>query len=102
MYSTLNDIDGVGNESGKAVPLGFIQDHNDQWVAGVNSSVQQAYDEQFLLLGGDGRPLIGTYYTAKLTSGERIYGETDNEGKTQRFYTASPHHIEIHLGHWDA
>jgi uncharacterized Zn-binding protein involved in type VI secretion len=100
--SSLNDIDGVGDESGEAIPRGFTQDHNGQWVgnaAGVSSGVLQAYDEQFLLLGGDGRPLVYTYYTAKLASGELVHGETDEKGKTQRFYTASAHHIEIHLGH---
>lgn len=104
VFSTLNDIDGVGNESGEAIPLGFTQDHNGEWVgntAGVNSLVRQAHDEQFLLLGGDGRPLAGTYYTAKLASGELVYGETDDEGKTQRFHTTDVHHIEIHLGHLD-
>lgn len=104
VYSTLNDIDGVGNASGEAIPLGFIQDHNGQWMgntAGVRSSVRQAYDEQFLLLGGDGRPLADTFYTAKLPSGELIHGETDEEGKTQRFYTPGVHLIEIHLGHLD-
>ncbi len=104
VYSTLNDLDGVGNESGDAIPLGFIQDHNGQWIgnaAGVSSSVRQAYDEQFLLLGGDGRALAGTYYTAKLTSGELVHGETDDEGKTLRFYTTGVHQVEIHLGHLD-
>jgi uncharacterized Zn-binding protein involved in type VI secretion len=104
LYSTLNDIDGVGNESGDAVALGFIQDHSGQWVgntAGVTSSVRQGYDEQFLLLGGDARPLVSTYYTAKLASGELVHGETNDEGKTQRFYTTGAHHVEIHLGHLD-
>ena len=103
--STLNGIDGVGDESGEAIPLGFTQDHNGQWAgnaAGVSSGVPQEYDEQFLLLGGDGRPLVCTYYTAKLASGEFIHGETDDQGKTQRFYTTSAHHIEIHLGHLGA
>ena len=103
--STLNGIDGVGNDGGQAIPLGFTQDHSGQWVgntAGVSSSIRHAYDEQFLLLGGDGRPLAGTYYTAKLASGELVYGETDDEGKTQRFYTPDVHHIEIHLGHLES
>jgi uncharacterized Zn-binding protein involved in type VI secretion len=104
LYSTLNDIDGVGDESDEAIPLGFIQDHNGDWVgnaAGVTSSTRQPYDEQFLLIGGDGRPLTRTYYTAKLESGELVYGETDDDGRTQRFYTADAHRIEIHLGHLD-
>lgn len=104
IHSTLNNIDGVGDESGDAIPLGYIQDHNGQWVgneAGVSSSVRQEYDEQFQLLGGDRRPLAGTYYTARLASGELVHGETDEEGKTQRFYTAGEHHIQIYLGHLD-
>lgn len=104
LYSTLNGIDGVGDTSGEAISLGFTQDHAGQWVgntAGVSSSVKQAYDEQFLLLGGDSRPLARTYYTAKLASGELVHGETDDEGKTQRFYAADAQHIEIHLGHLD-
>ncbi|HEY1150265.1 MAG TPA: PAAR domain-containing protein, partial [Pseudoduganella sp.] len=27
LYSSINDFDGVANERGEAVPLGFIQDH---------------------------------------------------------------------------
>jgi uncharacterized Zn-binding protein involved in type VI secretion len=104
LYSTINDFDGVGNESHDAIPIAFIQGHNGQWVgnrAGVTSSIRQAYDEQFMLLGGDGRPLSATYYTAKLASGELLHGETDDEGRTQRFCTSDAHHIEIHLGHLD-
>lgn len=104
LLSSLNDIDGIGDASGEAIPLGFTQNHNGQWVgnaAGVNSSVKQAYDEQFLLLGGDSRPLARIYYTAKLAAGELVHGETDDEGKTQRFYTTAEQHIEIHLGHLD-
>lgn len=102
IFSTLNDIDGVGNESGEEIPVAFIQDHDGQWVGnsgGVSSSIRQAYDEQFLLLDGERRPLAGAYYTAKLASGELVYGQTDDAGKTQRFYTAEAHQIEIHLGH---
>lgn len=105
VFSTLNDVDGIGNECGEAVPIGFVQDHNGEWIgntAGVSSSVCEAYDEQFLLLSGDGRPLATTYYTAKFASGELVYGETDDEGKTQRFYTSGEHQIEIHLGHLDS
>jgi uncharacterized Zn-binding protein involved in type VI secretion len=104
LISTLNDTDGVGNDAGEAIPSSFFQDHIGQWIgntAGVSSSIRQAYDEQFLLLGGDGRPLAGAYYTAKLASGELVHGETDDEGKTRRFYTTGAHNIEIHLGHLD-
>jgi uncharacterized Zn-binding protein involved in type VI secretion len=104
IYSTLNDIDGVGDESGKAIPNGFTQNHNGDWVgntAGVSSAIRQAYDEQFQLLDAKGRPLADTFYTAKFESGEFVHGVTDDEGKTQRFYTTNSHHIEIHLGHLD-
>ena len=33
LHSTLNDIDGVSNESGEAIPLRFTQDHNGEWAA---------------------------------------------------------------------
>lgn len=64
-------------------------------------SASDSHDEQFLLLDGNGRPLVSTYYTAKLASGELVHGKTDDEGKTQRFYTTGEQHIEIHLGHLD-
>jgi hypothetical protein len=64
-------------------------------------SASDSHDEQFLLLDGNGWPLVSTYYTAKLASGELVHGETDDEGKTQRFYTTGKQHIEIHLGHLD-
>lgn len=102
--STLNDIDGIGNEGGEAIPLAFTQDHNGQWggqTTGMASPASRAHDEQFLLLGGDGRPLVNTYYTAKFSSGELVHGETNGEGKTRRFHTNDVRHIEIHLGHLD-
>jgi uncharacterized Zn-binding protein involved in type VI secretion len=104
LHSTINDIDGVGNEGQDTIPVAFIQGHDGQWVgntAVVSSSIRQEYDEQFMLIGGDGRPLGATYYTAKLASGELLHGETDNQGRTQRFCTAGSQHIEIHLGHLD-
>lgn len=105
LKSTLNGIDGAGQDNDEPISDGFIQDHRGQWVgnsAGVSTSIQQACDEQFLLLGGDGQPLTGTYYTARLASGELIHGETDEHGRTQRFCTAAPQPIEIHLGHLEA
>lgn len=102
LYSTINDIDGVGNATQSEIPNAFILGYNGQWVgntAGVTSAIRQAYDEQFMLLDANDRPLRGTYYTEKLSSGEFLHGETDGEGKTQRFFTSGTQHIEIHLGH---
>ena len=59
------------------------------------------YDEQFLLNDGAGQPLPGTYYTAKLPTGELVHGVTDANGKTERYSTNSAHQIEIHIGHID-
>ncbi len=104
LLSSLNNIDGVGNTNNAVIPTGFILNYQGLWVgneAGVSSSLRLSFDEQFLLIDGAGTPLADTYYTAKLSSGELVHGETDAAGKTQRFYTVNTDRIEIYLGHLD-
>ena len=65
----------------------------------ANDNSDKKFDEKFLLKDGNGQPLAGMFYTAKLPSGELVHGQTDDEGHTKRFYTDDAQNIEIHIGH---
>lgn len=60
------------------------------------------YDEQFLLKDADEVILAGVAYTIMLPSGQRMYGVTDDQGRTGRYRTDDAQYIEIFLGHIDS
>lgn len=90
LQSTLNDIDGVGNESGEHVPASFVE-HQGEWV-------EKKFDEQFFFKDENGTILAGIPYTVKLDD-ELIHGTTDDDGKTERYVTDGAKQIEFHIGH---
>ncbi|WP_211462418.1 PAAR domain-containing protein [Collimonas silvisoli] len=65
----------------------------------LEKSETQKYDEQFLVADDEGNTLADMPYTVKLASGELVHGVTDDEGKTERFFTDDAQKLEIHLGH---
>jgi hypothetical protein len=85
LVSTLNDIDGVGNESGQEIHLAFIPDGEGGWT-GILPPAQehdQAYDEYFILMDEkSGTPASNRFYRIALDTGETIEGYTDDEGRT--------------------
>jgi uncharacterized Zn-binding protein involved in type VI secretion len=90
LMSTLNDIHGRGNETGKHVPAEFVE-HDGEWI-------EANYDEQFQLRDEVGNTLSEMPYTIKL-SNQLIQGVTDQEGKTGRYKTDGAQKIELHIGH---
>jgi len=86
LQSTLNDIDGVGNESGKEIPPAFARSPDGGWMGIVPPEQEhgQAYDEYFIVVDEQtGAPVRDRFYRITLDSGETISGRTDDEGRTR-------------------
>jgi uncharacterized Zn-binding protein involved in type VI secretion len=98
LQSTLNDIDGVGNEDGKEIFPAFVQDENGGW-KGIYPPAQeheQAYDEYFMIMDEKScAPAKNRFYRITLDTGEVIEGHTDEEGLTQ--YATSDKRVALTL-----
>lgn len=80
LSSTLNDIDGVDNESGEAIPLSFTQDHNGEW---VGDTFAEQTGKRFLVKNSEtGEPLANRKFIA-VVSGAKQEGMTDKNGYAQ-------------------
>lgn len=86
LLSTLNDIDGVCNDSGKEIQPAFAPDGDGRWRA-IDPPPQehgQAYDEYFIVMDEQsGTPARYRFYRMTLDTGEIIEGYTDDEGRTR-------------------
>lgn len=85
LQSTLNEIDGVGNASGAAIPETFRHGPDGEWIA-VYRSVKNEdceYDQHLILEDQDGRPLEGIPYRLFDAQGAIIEGFTTTDGKTK-------------------
>lgn len=91
LISTLNDVHGRSNESGKHVPVEFFESA-EGWIEAV-------YDEQFVLKDEDGHVLNDVPYSIKFPSGSIVHGTTDAEGRTERHVSDGAMLLELHLGH---
>ncbi len=81
--STLNDIDGKGNETGADIPETYIL-NNGEWV-GVKHHAEhdETFDEYFVLTDEqDGPTARNRFYRIELETGEIIEGHTDEHGRT--------------------
>lgn len=84
-YSTLNDIDGVGNESGEAVPEACKLGQDGEWMP-VYAPLKHEdcdYDQHIILEDQDGKPLDGIPYRLFDAQGAIIEGVTAADGKTK-------------------
>jgi uncharacterized Zn-binding protein involved in type VI secretion len=86
LQSTLNDVDGVENDSGEEIHPAFAPDEDGGW-RGIYPPAQehdQAYDEYFIIVDDKtGTPARNRIYSITLDTGESIEGHTDDEGRTQ-------------------
>jgi len=83
--STLNDIDGVGNESGAATPTEFFKNAAGEW-AGVQEPQQSnaPYDEQTKLMAP---PIEGLPYFIETMDGRKFSGRVGAVGLLPRIDT---------------
>lgn len=93
LISTLNDIDGVGNERGEAVAIRFVLNDEGEWVGKTN----EGYEQQFLLTDEQtGEPLPNRHYRMTF-KGMVTEGKSDAEGKTQKVIADDPAEVSIEI-----
>lgn len=93
LQSTLNDIDGVGNESGEETPIRFVQNDEGEWVGKMN----EGYDQHFVLTDEEtGQPLANRHYRMTC-NGKVIEGKTDSNGKTEKVSSDDPAEVTIEI-----
>lgn len=85
LLSTLNDIDGVGNESGCAVPSAFFLNASGQWIAAQEPRPGEvSYDEQTKL---DSLPMVGVPYFIETMGGRTFSGRVGADRLLPRINT---------------
>jgi uncharacterized Zn-binding protein involved in type VI secretion len=76
LISTLNDVDGVGDPSGKAIPTRFVQGSDGAWAGKSN----EGFDQHFVLTDEQtGKPLPDRFYRMTF-NGKVVEGKSDAEG----------------------
>jgi uncharacterized Zn-binding protein involved in type VI secretion len=86
LVSTLNDIDGVGDDEITEVPCAFAPDGAGGWkgVTPPPAEHDNAYDEYFILLDeSSGIAATNRSYRITFDSNESIEGFTDDQGRTK-------------------
>jgi uncharacterized Zn-binding protein involved in type VI secretion len=85
LVSTLNDIDGVGNESGGAAPSAFFQNAAGEWAAvQAPKPGDTPYDEQTKLMAP---PIEGVPYFIETMDGRTFSGRVGADGLLPRIDT---------------
>lgn len=85
LQSTLNEIDGVGNSNGEAVPDSFKPGPDGEWIPVYTPLKQEDcdYDQHVILEDQEGNPLEGIPYRIFDAQGAIIEGITATDGKTK-------------------
>jgi uncharacterized Zn-binding protein involved in type VI secretion len=93
LYSTLNDVDGVGNAKREAIPVRFVQDRDGAWRGRMN----EGYDQHFLLVDElTGKPLPDRYYRMTC-DGKIVEGKTDAGGRTGKVSSDEAAEVRIEI-----
>jgi uncharacterized Zn-binding protein involved in type VI secretion len=101
LQSTLNDIDGVGNESGGAVASTFYQTTEGEWLPkfGVDHFNEESPDEQVRAIDAKtGRPIPELSYFIEAPDGSTYNGHTDADGLCERITTFKPEELIVWFG----
>jgi uncharacterized Zn-binding protein involved in type VI secretion len=77
LYSTLNEVDGVGNENGEAIPLSFTQDHNGEW---VGDTLAEQTGKRFLVKHSETGEALANRKFIAVVGGVKQEGTTDKNG----------------------
>ncbi len=100
IWGTEYDTSQFGVGEAKVLRGRQLQAHLAKTFAGT--AAEQAihlFDQQFVLLGNNGKPMPGIYYTAEFASAELRHGTTDRAGNTERYTTEQQEEIKIYAGH---
>jgi uncharacterized Zn-binding protein involved in type VI secretion len=100
-YSTLNDIDGVSNESGAPIPATYYQTDEGEWLPkfGPEYFTEDSPDERVRALDDKtGEPIPDLAYYIKAPDGTTYTGYTDAEGLCDRIRTYQPAELTVWFG----
>ncbi len=93
LLSSLNNIDGIGNDGREELPIRFVQDDAGAWVGRANDG----YDQQFVLTDKQtGEALANRHYRMRF-NGKTIEGKTDTNGKTARVEADDPAEVILEI-----
>lgn len=96
LHSTLNDIDGIGNESGKAIAEEYFLNADGTWMP-VNDPepLNAPYDEQAELMA---MPIDGLPYFVQTKDGRTFSGRTGADGQLPRIDTFGADEYQVYWG----
>ena len=96
LYSTLNDIDGVGNEGGEVVAEKHFLNADAQWIPVKEPGPNQApYDERPQLVAP---PIDGVPYYIETLDGRMFSGRTGADGLLPRIDTLGEDEYTLYWG----
>ena len=101
LQSTLNDIDGIGNDSGTAIASTFYQSSDGEWLPkyGPEHFTEESPDEQVRAVDDKtGEPISDLAYCIEAPDGTTYSGQTDSEGLCQRVSTFKPEELKVWFG----
>ena len=101
LESTLNDIDGVGNEGGDAIAATFYQTPEGDWLPkfGPEHFTEESPDEQVEALDAKtGEPIADLAYYIQAPDGSTYSGHTDENGLCERVTTFHIEELTVWFG----
>lgn len=101
LQSTLNDIDGVGNEGGDAIASKFYQTTEGEWLPkfGPEHFTEESPDEQVRAVDAKtGKPIPELAYYIEAPDGSTYTGHTDADGLCERVTTYRPEELAVWFG----
>lgn len=101
LISTLNDIDGVGNEGGDAIASRFYQTTEGEWLPkfGPEHVTEESPDEQVRAIDAKtGKPIPELAYYIEAPDGSTYTGYTDADGLCERVTTYQPEQLTVWFG----
>jgi uncharacterized Zn-binding protein involved in type VI secretion len=99
--STLNGIDGIGNDSGEAIATGYYQSANEGWLPkfGPEHFTKDSPDEQIRAINAKtGEPIPDLAYYIKAPDGTIYTGRTNSQGLCERVTTYHPEELTVWFG----
>lgn len=101
LYSTLNDMDGVGNEDGQSIASEFYQTADGEWLPkfGPEHFTGESPDEQVRAIDAKtGKTIPELAYYIEAPGGTTYTGYTDTDGLCERVTTYRPEELTVWFG----
>jgi hypothetical protein len=85
----------VSDDAASADVVGSSQIKPETGARAAATEHQGSYDQHFHVKGEAGQPLVDFPYVIELSSGRRIEGRTDREGKTAKVAASGAEHATL-------